>query len=114
MRIFLSIVLVFISQGSLAGKPTYKQLTGGDVLSICGAYGTAKRIPGLSRTQGVCEGYVSGVIDTNFTFCIPDDTEYLTIIETVRSYIKVHKEVHDKPAPDAISLAVNNSWSCSK
>lgn len=114
MRIIISIFLVLESQIALAEKPTYKPLTGSDVLSMCGTYGTAKRISGLSRTQGVCEGYIAGVIDTSFTFCIPESTEYLTIVETVRSYIKIHKELYKNPASDVVSLAVNSSWSCSK
>lgn len=111
--------LFFVASTSFAfalekNTDPYVQVTGKKLLEHCDNYGTAKTVSMASREQGFCEGYIFGVIESLPSHCIPASTAKLTIVETIRAYIKRHTTEQKNAANNLVANAVNESWQCPK
>jgi hypothetical protein len=111
MRFIMSLMLLTVSIAQAGNTSPYNPMSGEGLLSTCENYGKAKTIPAMSRKQGVCEGYIFGVVESMPSHCIPEETEKLTIVETVRSFLKRDDELSIS-ARDLVEEAVKSSWSC--
>ncbi len=112
--ILMACVMSFFSSVAVAGNTSpYEVFTGESLLKACDGYGVGFLVvPALSREQGVCEGYILGVVESMPNNCIPEATEKLTIVSTVRSYLKRNENQLSDSAHQQVSQAITNGWLC--
>jgi hypothetical protein len=110
--IFAFVATIFSSAVSAGNTSPYVTFTGQSLIKVCDNYGKAKVFPVVSRKQGICEGYIFGVVESVATGCIPEATEKLTIVSAVRNYIKRDESRLSESGSKLVEQAILDGWKC--
>ena len=109
--VIAALLVTGISQARADG--VFAFMSGDDLLKACAATD--------SYSQGVCNGYLEGVLDLQTQIreaskldpCLPAGIDGEKIKDAVLQYLRAHPAIRSYPAGSLVTTAMAANWACS-